>query len=133
MMNGTNRRCGECGKFLKGRVDQKFCNSICRNAYHNRRNSFYNNLIRSINLILRNNRKILEDLLPKGRSTAIVSRNELIIRGYDFRYHTHRQTNRQGNTYCFCYELGILPIDPGKVRILRNTDKKNTTARKEIR
>lgn len=51
--------CLECGETILGRSDKKFCNDACRNAYNNRVNSDYTNLMRMIHNRLRNNYGLL--------------------------------------------------------------------------
>lgn len=125
-MDVKNRMCWECGKVLRGRTDQKFCNGTCRNSYHNRKNSYNNNLIRHINYTLRHNRKVLDELVPADKNTVIVSRDELIARGFNFKYHTHTQKDANNKMYLFCYEIGILTTASGKVRIVRTADIRQT-------
>lgn len=110
-MEQNERLCLSCGKTLKGRVDKKFCDDYCRNAYNNQQNSDRNNLVRNINNILRKNRRILEELLPETEQTVKVQRQKLFEKGFDFQYHTHLVQTQKGSVYHFCYEYGILPIE----------------------
>ncbi len=114
-----NKNCLQCGKPVKGRIDKKFCDDWCRNAYNNRLNSDTNKLVRNINNTLRRNRRILDELIPPGKKIARISRHELIIRGFDFRYFTHTRISRKGLTYTFCYEFGYLPADNDEYILIR--------------
>jgi hypothetical protein len=103
------KNCLDCGEPIKGRSDKKFCNDQCRNNYNNRLNSDNNNFVRNINNILRKNRRILENLNPDKKIK--VHRDKLAERGFNFNYITNISKTKHGNTYCFCYEQGYLPLD----------------------
>jgi hypothetical protein len=94
--------CLECGAGLKGRSDKKFCDSFCRNNFHNQQNAKHNNLTRKVNNILSRNRKILEYLSQKN---CYCSEPELYQSGFDIRFFTHKQ--EVGNQiYICCYDFG---------------------------
>lgn len=112
------RTCLDCLKPLKGRIDKKFCDDYCRNAYNNRLNSDQNNYVRNINNILRKNRRILESILPE-EGIKKSPRKLLTEQGFNFKYHTHQYTNKKGDTYFFCYEYGILPLENEWVLIVK--------------
>ncbi|NQU88120.1 MAG: hypothetical protein HQ541_20420 [Mariniphaga sp.] len=114
------RTCLECGETLKGRSDQKYCDDQCRSAYNNRKFGDSYNLIRRINHTLKKNRKILEDLNPDGKIT--IPDKLLIKKGFDFNYHTHTFTNRNRQTYYFCYEQGYLKLESNKYLLVRKDD-----------
>jgi predicted nucleic acid-binding Zn ribbon protein len=105
------KNCLSCGKPVKGRSDKKFCDDYCRAAYNNDLKSAANNLIRNVNNALGKNRRILESLLPEGEPTAKASRDKLIEKGFQFKYHTHSYTTKRGQTYFYCYEFGYLPLE----------------------
>jgi predicted nucleic acid-binding Zn ribbon protein len=110
-METTERDCLACGKAVKGRVDKKFCDDYCRNAFNNRQNSDQNNYVRNINNILRKNRRLLELVIPAGEGMGKCARKKLADQGFNFKYHTHQYTNRKGDTYHFCYDFGYLPLE----------------------
>ena len=101
-------KCLECGDKVIGRPDKKFCTDQCRSQYNNRLNKDKTNYMRRVNNILRRNRRIMMDLNPNGK--AKVRRDELLLRGFIFEYHTHTYTTKAGKTYVFCYEHGYLPL-----------------------
>lgn len=115
------RNCPECGEIITGRTDKKFCNDYCRNTYNNKQNSSTNNYVRSINTILRKNRKILQTLLPpKGK--GIVKSEKILSQGFNFNFHTHTYVTKKGDTYYFCYEYGYLALkDKGQYLLVNNT------------
>ncbi len=103
--------CLACNKPLKGRVDKKFCDDYCRNNYNNGLKSADVNIVRNINNALGKNRRILNDMLPAGSETIKTTLEKLSAKGFRFKYHTHTYTNKKGDTYFFCYDLGYLSLE----------------------
>jgi hypothetical protein len=103
------RKCLQCGEELFGRVDKKFCTDQCRNSYNNRTLKEENNYIRSVNSILRKNRRILAKLNPKGK--AKVHRDDLLKKGFNFSYHTDLYKTKESKVYHFCYDQGYLKLE----------------------
>ena len=103
------RLCHECGAPFRGRIDKKFCSDLCRVAFNNRLNSDEISYVRSVNSILRRNRRILMSMNPTGKNK--VSHEKLITRGFDFNYFTSTYKTREGALYFYCYEQGYLPIE----------------------
>ena len=105
------RLCLNCNKPLKGRTDKKFCDDYCRNNYNNQLKSNTINLVRNVNNALGKNRRILENLFIAGEEMAKTTRNKLLQKGFQFKYITHTYTNKKGNIYFFCYDIGYLPLE----------------------
>jgi hypothetical protein len=103
--------CLNCNKPVKGRTDKKFCDDLCRNNYNNQLKSNTINLVRNINNALGKNRRILENLFIAGEEMAKTTRNKLLQKGFQFKYITHTYTNKKGNIYFFCYDIGYLPLE----------------------
>lgn len=103
--------CLNCNKPVKGRTDKKFCDDYCRNNYNNQLNSNTINLVRNINNALGKNRRILEDMFTEGEEMAKTNKTKLLQKGFQFKYITHTYTNKKGNVYFFCYDLGYLPLE----------------------
>jgi hypothetical protein len=103
--------CLNCHKPVKGRTDKKFCDDYCRNNYNNQLKSTTVNLVRNINNALGKNRRILENLFIPGEEIAKTTRDKLLQKGFQFKYITHTYTNKKGNTYFFCYDIGYLPLE----------------------
>jgi len=57
---------------------------------------------------LRKNRRILEALNPNGKSK--VSKNKLLLNGFNFDYFTNVYKTKSGKVYYFCYEQGYLQL-----------------------
>lgn len=112
-----SRNCLECNETLIGRIDKKFCSDQCRNTYNNRQNGSSNNYVRSINNILRKNRRILETVNP-GEKTK-TTRDRLLREGFNFQHFTGTYTTKAGAVYYFCYELGYLPLDNDEYLVVK--------------
>lgn len=99
-----SRMCKECNNPVSGRSDKKFCCDDCRSAYNNRLNSDSNNFMRTVNNILRRNRRILHKLYDKGETS--IDRDQLIRAGFAFGYYTNEKKITSGTVHRYCYELG---------------------------
>jgi hypothetical protein len=106
-----SRLCLNCKKPVKGRTDKKFCDDYCRNNYNNQLKSNTINLVRNINNALGKNRRILDSLFTDGEGMAKTNKNKLLQKGFQFKYITHTYTNKKGDTYFFCYDIGYLPLE----------------------
>lgn len=111
MASASNPKCLYCDKPLKGRTDKKFCNDFCRNNYNNQLKSKTTNTVRNINNALGKNRRILEHFIPENEEIGRASKEKLIEQGFQFKFMTHSYTNKKGNTYYFCYDMGYLPLE----------------------
>ena len=114
------RKCLECGIPIYGRIDKKFCSDQCRNSYNNRLNSDTNNYVRNVHNILRKNRRILQELNPKGKSTT--TNAKMLAKGFDFAYHTSTYTTKAGATYYFCYEYGYLLLENDYLALVKKQE-----------
>lgn len=107
----------DCGRSLTGRADKKFCDDGCRGNYNNRRNSEENGYLRSVNSILKRNRRILEVLNPNG--IARVKWKTLMREGFNFEYITEMYETGKGVQYRFCYEYGYLLLEDDEVLLVK--------------
>jgi predicted nucleic acid-binding Zn ribbon protein len=105
----AEKHCVECGRAFVGRADKRFCSDQCRTSYNNRLNSDSSNYMRSVNRVLRKNRKILAELNPNGK--AKVHRKKMTALGFNFSFYTNIYTTKAGKRYIFCYDQGYLPIE----------------------
>lgn len=103
--------CLNCKKVLKGRTDKKFCDDYCRNSFNNQLKAAKNNLVRNVNNALGKNRRILESFFKKDDEITKTTKEKLLQKGFQFKYITHIYTNKKGNIYYFCYDLGYLPLE----------------------
>ncbi|HEY5369269.1 MAG TPA: hypothetical protein VIJ75_09775 [Hanamia sp.] len=107
----TTAKCLACEKPIKGRTDKKFCDDYCRNNYNNQLKATKNNVVRNINNALGKNRRVLESCLKPGEEIAKTTKDKLLEKGFQFKYMTHTYTNKKGNIYFFCYDLGYMPLE----------------------
>ena len=120
-METNTKTCLECNKILKGRVDKKFCDDLCRNSYNNKLNSDTNAYVRNINNLLRRNRRVLEEVLASEEMVK-VQKTKLIEKAFSFKYFTHTYTNKKGNVYFFCYEYGYLLLEGDLLLVVKRKD-----------
>jgi hypothetical protein len=120
-METNTKTCLECNKTLKGRVDKKFCDDLCRNSYNNKLNSDTNAYVRNINNLLRRNRRVLEEVLASEEMVK-VQKTKLIEKAFSFKYFTHTYTNKKGNVYFFCYEYGYLLLEGDLLLVVKRKD-----------
>jgi hypothetical protein len=115
------KNCLTCDKPLHGRADKKFCNDYCRNAYNNSMKSMNDTAVRNINNVLVKNRRILDTILGEEK-TVKANKEKLMQQGFNFKYITHTYTTKNGDTYCFCYEMGYLPLENDWYLIVRRKE-----------
>lgn len=103
--------CENCGKELYGRIDKRFCNDNCRNEFNRRKKQLeaqnqHDNLPEILKII-KNNYAILKSYGPleDTRSFIEVERNELVSKGFNFKFFTSTTTYHQ-DEYKFCFERG---------------------------
>lgn len=51
------------------------------------------------------------------------SRDKLIEKGFQFKYHTHNYSAKNGNTYFYCYEYGYLQLENNRLLIVKRNEK----------
>ncbi|MBS1758892.1 MAG: hypothetical protein JST23_02115 [Bacteroidetes bacterium] len=118
----TARACLSCGKTLKGRSDKKFCDDYCRNNYNNQLKSDDTNSVRLINNQLNKNRKVLQGALPEDKETSKITREQLLLKGFSFKYFTHLYNTKTGNTYYYCYDYGYRQLEKDLYLIVRQKE-----------
>jgi hypothetical protein len=96
-------------------MDKKFCDDACRNYFHNSKNRNVNSLCRAIHSTLRNNRRILEELILQ----KTVESRDLDRLGFDFNHITKIEVAKNGKNRFFCYDYGYIILKSGKIQILR--------------
>ena len=104
----TAQTCEECGEIIHGRLDKKFCDAYCRNAYNNKVKRSDEQYLLETNSSLRKNRRILKTLSPIGKST--VRKEVLDALGYNFNIFSGMYRSPQGLIYYLCYDFGFSPI-----------------------
>jgi hypothetical protein len=76
-------------------------------------------MVKQVNHILRHNRHVMRRLIPEVKGEITVTRAKLLQEGFNFTYHTHTYTTRNGHDYIFCYEYGYLPLDNDVVMLVK--------------
>lgn len=116
------KKCASCGEVLKGRIDKKFCDDACRSNYNNKLNSDSTALMKTINNVLRKNRRILESLIPQEEGKTKVTLKKLQDLGYNFNYQTHTYITKAGANYIFCYEYGYLALEGNMFMLVKRLE-----------
>jgi hypothetical protein len=111
--------CHQCGAEISGRADKRFCDGTCRGRYNNNLQRITSTRIRNINRALGKNRRILEGILIDGESSVKISMEELLLKGFNFKFNTHSIEAKTGKTYIYCYDLGYLPLEGDLYLIVR--------------
>lgn len=124
-MKENQRKCPVCNEIIMGRADKKFCSDQCRNSFNNKHNSDATNVVRNINNILRKNRRVLQTLNKQSGKT-LVSKETLLINGFNFTYSTHSYKTKKGDIYQFCYEHGYLHLKDKQLYLLVTSKEKET-------
>lgn len=103
------KKCDECGDKIVGRIDKRFCNDSCRNAFNNRIKKATTSIIKNTNNRLIKNYRILESLNPQQKTR--ISLSKLTAKGFDFNTFTSIYTTKIGTVYYFVYDQGYLPLE----------------------
>ena len=121
-MNNPECICAACGKPIKGRSDKRFCDDYCRNNHNNTLNSETSGYMRTVNNILRRNRRLLQEMIPEKEDMARYPKSKLVLLGFNFQYFTHFYLTKKGANYHFCYEYGYLPLDGDEVLLVKREE-----------
>ncbi|MFD0792023.1 hypothetical protein ACFQZX_00260 [Mucilaginibacter litoreus] len=120
-----NNNCEECGRELHGRIDQRFCNDTCRNSFNRKKRISELQgeppFIPQIISLLRLNRKILWRLLAH-EETRLVSREQLIIQKFSFKFYTSVYQTKKGEIYHYVFDYGWLATETGKILLVRRIE-----------
>jgi hypothetical protein len=119
-MSENEKSCLECGSLIKGRVDKRFCDDMCRSAFNNKIKKERHQSVKSINQILMHNREVLASLINKETGKATVSNNVLLQNNFNFKYHTSIYKTQKGQEYIFVYEYGYLKIENDRYFLVKN-------------
>ena len=95
--------CLECGKAIYGRQDKRFCNTTCKNSFHNRsRNVLRAQKTRTMESLKRNY-EILSIVLGSGRSS--ISMEALEVMGFDGSTMTGLRKDSHGHSEFSCFDI----------------------------
>jgi hypothetical protein len=118
MINLPTKTCLACDKILKGRIDKKYCDDYCKNMYYNRKKESSSEYARNIISILKKNKRILESFLGDEELTR-TTKESLLEKGFQFKFHTHTRLNKRGSLYYFCFEIGYLALHHERFLLVR--------------
>lgn len=121
MESASVHTCLQCGKVIRsGRSDKKFCDGLCKDAYHNKRKIATHREIQRIDLALKKNRNILQKLHQPNRE-QLVERDQLLKAGFDFNFHTHFViTKLKHNEFVFCYDYGYREVKEAWYQVIKS-------------
>jgi len=76
-------RCQYCSSILKGRSDKKFCNTDCKNAFHNPLNRERQLKLKNDDRILHHNHKVLCRFYEHSKGEEFIPLRPLLQEGFD--------------------------------------------------
>ena len=117
-MNPDSKQCLACGKSIRGRTDKKFCDDYCRSKYNNKRLHGIPVQVKDINKALLNNWRILDSVFQNTNSIRILREN-LLREGFQFKYFTHIQKQREGEVFFCCYNYRYTTEEEESILIAR--------------
>ncbi len=115
-----NHNCINCGNKLLGRLDKKYCSSNCKNQYNYNRRKNTKFETRGIDSILHRNREILDTIMGPKRFKMEISKTELSLMGFQYKYITGIHTNSKGKLYHIVYNFAWMEFTEQKVLIVKN-------------
>ena len=95
--------CLECGAYIRGRKDKRFCSLSCKNKFHNRTQFTKRQMRAKVVAALTGNYAILEALLNAGKTGA--SLEELLELGFDPSYVTGHRHGRFHHDEYACFDI----------------------------
>lgn len=96
----TKAHCLHCGTVMYGRSDKKFCDTKCKNAYHNSETERSRRYRKSVMAAIEINYAILDDLLRNRQITVAVEK--IAPRGFSPNYSTYHRKRYPRDEYgCF--------------------------------
>jgi predicted nucleic acid-binding Zn ribbon protein len=116
-------KCKICSKMISGRSDKKFCSSRCKNYYHINLRKVTEVAVKQIDIILHRNRSILLEIMGKHKTQLKTERIVLDQKKFNFKYHTHFQTNLKGKVYYYVYDFAWMEFSDDEILIVRKKGK----------
>jgi hypothetical protein len=112
-------KCKVCSTEFKGRSDKLFCSTKCKNDYHTNLRRVTGLAVKDIDTILHRNRGILLEIMGKHKSQVKIERMVLDKKKFNFKYHTHFNTNSAGKVYYFVYDFAWMAFSDDEVLIVQ--------------
>lgn len=112
-----------CDRPVLGRSDKVYCCDGCRSSHYNdtKKDREPNPFI-DIPRFQKNNREILRKIYNTYGDKKRISRNYLIILGYNFTYHTHYMVDCQHNFHECCFDYALKIIDEYWFEVCRSIE-----------
>jgi len=114
----NSRKCKVCEKPFTGRSDKIFCSVKCKSKYHILLRNKTAKAALDVNKILARNRSILYEIMGDNAVQKKIKRIELEKKKFNFKYHTHYNTNKNGKTYFFCYDYAWMDFSDDDILIV---------------
>ena len=118
-VNKMEKLCKICKKPITGRWDKIYCGIRCKNYYHVNLRANTNIVAVKIDRILHRNRSILLELIGKRKSQIKINRLILDKKKFNFKYHTHLNTNSSGKTYYHLYDIAWMAFSDDEILIVK--------------
>jgi hypothetical protein len=113
------RHCSYCTKRLIGRSDKLFCNSDCKNKYHNVNATEAGETFKRIVKILKKNRDVLKEVLG-SETTVKTTKEKLEARGYEMNYLTHtKEVGAKKRKYYFVLDYGYRVEEDNSLTVVK--------------
>jgi len=113
------KKCKICSKPIVGRSDKIFCSVRCKNYYHTNLRRVTDIAVKEINKILHRNRSILLEIMGKHKTQTKINRITLDKKKFNYKYHTHTLTNKQGKVYHWVYDFAWMEFSDNEILIIR--------------
>lgn len=120
------KTCLSCDAVLFGRIDKKYCDYNCRNAYHNEKNRHSSGIMRSVNRRLHRNYSILEEL--RAHEIECIDLQVLNSMGFDEYYNTAYVQDQKEGEIRFIYDLAYQQIGSELVLLDRELESYRSSA-----
>jgi len=112
--------CKICSKNLVGRRDKIFCSIKCKNFYHVNLRKATAVVVQELDAILHRNRSILLEIMGKKKIQYKIMRLVLEKKKFQFKYHTHQNTNSQGKIYHYIYDFAWMEFSSDEILIVKS-------------
>ena len=117
------KQCLNCKHEFQGRMDKKFCTTLCKSAYNNKLKRDSASITKVIDEILHKNHRILMELCLVENQTKYNQwtflRKDLAKKGFQFDYFTGSYLNKQGKVYQYVYNFAWMEFSTQEVMIVK--------------
>ncbi len=113
------RTCLQCSQTVVGRADKKYCSSECRLLYFRNKQSEPKPYQKKIDGILHKNHAILSAIMIGKPNKYSVSRQNLVLQGFDFVHITRIYVNHHGKLYHYIYDYAYMEFSADDIMIVR--------------